>query len=188
MPILPQVNRWRAWLLFSMIWLSGAFAWYQGSVRTSWTESASAKREVDTREREHLFNVCLEKHGQTLASLEAVHKARCTAAPDPQCEGLWCAHDPWRDWCIRSSAPGPCVNIGTTLSGDGSALLHERLPYEMDQSLKRAAFFWQSGFSETFKEALIVSLVPPFLFLLGPPLWRRTWKWLTASQPRKAKE
>jgi hypothetical protein len=58
----------------------------------------------------------------------------------------------------------------------------------MDQSLKRAAFFWQSGFSETFKEALIVSLVPPFLFLLGPPLWRRTWKWLTASQPRKAKE
>jgi hypothetical protein len=188
MPVLPQVNRRRAWLLFSIIWLSGAFAWYQASVRTSWTESASAKREVDTREREHLFNVCLEKHGQTWAAWEARHKAECPAQEESQCFGsLLCGAGYSRDYCIRS-APGPCLNIGTMLEGDSSAPLHKRLPFAMDQSLKRVAFFWQSGFSETFRQALIVALVPPFFFLLGPPVWRRTWKWLTSSPRRKVNE
>lgn len=187
MPVLPQVNRRRAWLLFSIIWLSGAFAWYQAPVQTTWAESASAKRKVDARKREHLFNVCLEKHGQTWASLEALHKADCTAIQDWQCTGFWCAPEYWRDLCIRS-ARGPCSEVGALIEGDGSAPLHEHLPYAMDESLKRADFFWHSGFSEMFKQALIVALVPPFLFLLGPPVWRRTWRWLTSSRPRKANE
>lgn len=181
-PVLPQVNRRRAWLLFSIIWLSGAFAWYHAPVQTSLAESVSSKRKVDTRELEHLFNLCLEKHGQTWASLEAQRKADCPAYADSQCSGsLLCNAGYSRELCIRS-APGPCMNIGTMLSGDGSPPLHERLPYAMDQHVKQAAFFWQSGFSDTFKQALAIALGPPLLLLLGPPAWRRAWKWLTAKQ------
>jgi hypothetical protein len=182
MTFLPQVNRIRAWLLFTALWIFGSTAWYKSEVEYSFIEAIEAKRKVDSRERDQQFQSCLMKNGLNWPALESTYKSECFAEAQAQCQGTWwCDVEGWGNFCIRAKAT-QCQDIGTLVEGDGSPQLYPSLSYSTNQRIKKATFYWNSGFSVPLKNALLLLLIPPVLLLVWPSVFRRVWVWLTSKK------
>lgn len=179
---LSRVNRRRAWVLFTLIWLAGCAFWYLAPINISRAEAAEHKRKLDAESRTRLFEACLTKNNLTWSALYEAHRAECFVQASEECKGggRWCAVEYWQDFCIRAKAV-PCRDIGALIEGDGSPPVYAGLSYTNDKMLKHLIYYWNSGYSSVAREGLGVTFGPPLLLMLLPLVTRRLWSWVTTA-------
>jgi hypothetical protein len=182
MPLFPNINRRRAWLLFTLLWLAAGVAWYWTAVSHSLIAARTQKIKNDEEARERQFLLCLEKNKLSYSALKAEHGAVCLSQGNEQCRNnfWWCSPEYWQEQCIKERS-GPCASWANVVGGDGSPRLYDGWSYNADERAKFSLFYWESGFSEPLREALLFLLFPPAVFAFAPAVFRRLRLWLTSQ-------
>ena len=184
MALLAQVNRKRAWLLFAATWLTAVTVYSWDEAYNRYRESPRARFELNKSLRESRYLDCLQRNHVDYFALWREYSTECAAEAQRACNAdprLWCEKDYQADLCVKTKVT-VCSDIAYMVRGDGSPFAGDDKAFRRKESYEDFVYYWNTGFSEPLKRALLLGFLPLALLAVAPAIVRKVWNWLTSAK------